>query len=130
MTRLLLCTAMILALTASANTQSSAATLLGARMIAPPLEYDRPYEGHLVVMRGDANVMKALCPKSAFPVTLGCARRYEKKNYCIVYIADDDILKKASFPYEAVHRHEVGHCNGWPTDHKGSRPYSSRDESR
>jgi hypothetical protein len=94
----------------------------------PPVEYDRPYQGQLTIARGDARTMQAICPKTTFPVTLGCAIRYREANICHIYIADDEILKAAGWSYEIVLRHEEGHCNGWPADHRGGRPSVAQRE--
>jgi hypothetical protein len=74
--------------------------------------------------RGDARTMKEVCPKTEFPVTLGCALRYTKggEDYsCHVFIAEDDILKPTGWNYNLVLRHELGHCLGWPANHPGMR---------
>jgi hypothetical protein len=88
----------------------------------PPEKYDRPYEGQLTIARGDARTMQAVCPKTAFPITLGCAIRYTKdgKDYsCTIYIAEDDILKPTGWTYKLILRHERAHCGGWPANHPG-----------
>jgi hypothetical protein len=92
--------------------------------VIPPAEYDRPYTGQLTITRGDAKTMKEVCPKTAFPITLGCAHRYTKggEDYsCHVYIAEDDILRPTGWSYNLVLRHELGHCLGWPGNHPGMR---------
>jgi hypothetical protein len=68
--------------------------------------------------------MQEACPKTPFPITLGCAQRYTKagQNYsCTVYVAQDDILKPTEWTYQTILRHETGHCNGWPANHPGMR---------
>ena len=92
--------------------------------VLPPVEYDKPYEGHLVVIRGNAKVMTGVCPKTKFPIPLGCAIRHLRQGEtvaCHVFIAEDDILRTSIWDYEIVLRHERGHCNGWSADHPGMR---------
>jgi len=53
-----------------------------------------------------------MCPKSAFPITLGCAyRKPEKGKYgeCWIIMATDDIINAAGWTKEIVKRHEVAH---------------------
>src|SRR5262245_46702975 len=89
--------------------------------VLPPLEYDHPYtKGVLIEVRGNKEKMGKLCPKSSFPITLGCAYAHERD--CTIVIADDDILKAQGLNYQIVLRHEVGHCNNWPNSHAGARP--------
>jgi hypothetical protein len=75
--------------------------------------------------------MGAVCPKTSFPTTLGCAIHDTRRapddsvampaTECLVVIATDEILKLYGFTYEIVRRHELGHCNGWPGSHVGAR---------
>jgi len=72
------------------------------RALPPPEEYDHPYKGQLTIARGDARTMTEICPKTSFPVTLGCNIRYIQagKDYsCHVFIAEDEILKTTSWSY-------------------------------
>jgi hypothetical protein len=90
--------------------------------VLPPVEYDQYYQGQQVIIRGDKARMDGLCPKTPLPITLGCAIKVQEARGCIVVIANDDILKDTPWNYEMVLRHENGHCQNWPGDHKGSRP--------
>jgi hypothetical protein len=100
--------------------------------ILPPLEYDRPYPGKLVVVRGDMDYMRATCPKvENYPFALGCSYRLTggELGVCLVIIADEETLKVGrhknyghTWSYNVVLRHEIGHCLGWPANHDGARP--------
>jgi hypothetical protein len=77
------------------------------------------------------------CPKTPWPVTLGCAahdiqwdgeRVVVPATECFVYIAEDDILEKAGWTYDTLMRHERGHCNGWPQSHPGARMLTTSNE--
>jgi hypothetical protein len=102
----------------------------------PPVEYDKSFAGIYHEIRGTAEFMARKCPKTPWPVTLGCAIHNTQRDSeervvtpateCVVYIATDDILKQAGWTYEVVMRHERGHCNGWPQSHSGAR-YSHPD---
>jgi hypothetical protein len=96
--------------------------------VLPPLEYDRVYEGELIVTVVGKESIAAMCPKTPFPVTLGCSRLGRPfglgENTCQIIIANDDILHAAGYTYEIVYRHERGHCNGWVGDHRGSRAWA------
>jgi hypothetical protein len=69
-------------------------------------------------------VSAKVCPKTPYPVTLGCAisnimrdsegRITVPASECVVYIADEDILEKAGWSYNILMRHERAHCHGWP----------------
>jgi hypothetical protein len=92
--------------------------------VLPPVEYDKPYPGKLTITRGSQFVMQQGCPKTTLPITLGCARHNETE--CWIIIATDPILRAAGLTYEIVLRHEVGHCGGWPNDHRGARPLDAK----
>jgi hypothetical protein len=100
----------------------------GALMLPPP-EYDKPFTGEIVLIRANRERMEIACPKSLYPLTIGCATRYppawsrDGKDYlCVVIILNDELLKEVSpWSYEVIWRHEIGHCNGWK-GHAGARP--------
>jgi hypothetical protein len=104
----------------------------------PPVEYDKPFFGKYTEVRVGAAVMAKVCPKTPFPVTLGCAvsnlmRDSEERitvpaSECVVYIADDDILEKAGWSYDILMRHERAHCLGWPASHPGQRMANVKKE--
>jgi hypothetical protein len=96
----------------------------------PPLEYDYPYEGHLRIWRNSAEFPDMeLCPKpEKGRFILGCAIRYREldgtlsKRKCDIYIAPESLISKYGLSFEDALRHEMAHCNGWSTNHEGSRP--------
>jgi hypothetical protein len=98
----------------------------------PPLEYDHAFNGPTIIIRGDATLMKQLCPATRFPITLGCQRFLVDARdvvtptplgkTCIIIVAKDEILQAQGWTYEIVKRHERGHCNGFSHDHRGARP--------
>jgi hypothetical protein len=93
-----------------------------ADRILPPEMYDRPYEGGLIFRRGaDEAEMTILCPKTpafGYP-RLGCSYRWQ--GTCVVAMATDAMIRAAGHSPMIVLRHELGHCNGWPSTHEGAR---------
>ena len=49
------------------------------------------------------------------------ARFRKDLSACYIALPTDRILAANHTTYAAVMRHEIGHCNGWPDDHKGAR---------
>jgi hypothetical protein len=92
--------------------------------LIPPKQYDHPYKGNLVVhVVGSQQEVRRLCPGSAFSWigALGCA--HLGKYWCVVVMAPDDVITKAGFPPELIKRHEIAHCNGWPSNHRGAEVF-------
>jgi hypothetical protein len=86
--------------------------------ILPPEEYDYPYEGHLEIFRVEAERIPYVCPKTLYPLTLGCSIRFKPDpgaplGSCHIVLALDDVINRTNWTPKIVLRHEVGHCNGW-----------------
>jgi hypothetical protein len=96
----------------------------GKTLVLPPVEYDRPFRGKLQEIRVPPETMRALCPKTSMPLTLGCAYPTRDQSECLIIMVSDEIIRAAGWTAEIVRRHEVGHCNGFPADHRGMRPVS------
>src|SRR5262249_52544309 len=129
MKRLLTAAALAILLPAAAHAQVSEANRF--KPVLTPVEYDHAFNGPTIIIRGDATLMKQLCPKTSYPVTLGCQRFMHIEDgvtptplgkVCVIIVAQDEILQAQGWTYEIVKRHEVGHCNGFSKDHKGARP--------
>jgi hypothetical protein len=93
-------------------------------LIIPPPEYDHPYDGILIVIPArDQEHIREICPDAKFSlgVALGCSVRQE--GICGVALAPNNTISAAGFPPELVKRYEIAHCNGWPADHRGARPF-------
>ena len=84
----------------------------------PPVEYDKPFVGTLTESR--TKTMQDLAdwcaPHPHAERLFGCARRFQnsptERVYCQIFTAPDEQLKNYAVTYEAVRRHEIGHCNG------------------
>ena len=90
--------------------------------VLPPPEYDKPFPGKLTEIRVPPETMRAICPKTIFPLTLACAYPTRDQSECLIIMLSDELIKAAGWTPEIVRRHEVGHCNGFPADHRGARP--------
>ena len=92
----------------------------------PPEEYDYLFDGKLIVERTtDQNQMRLNCLYSPFKYLIACAKRTADGG-CYILMMDNDFTRKAGMPPEIVLRHEMGHCNGWPPDHRGGKPYAGK----
>src|SRR5262245_22654434 len=91
----------------------------------PPLEYDHPYQGPVVVYRAaDQEDMRQKCNRTDLPPFIpifGCSWAANDKHPCLIVVGDDATITKWGWTRNIVLRHEVGHCNGWPQDHGGKR---------
>jgi hypothetical protein len=92
------------------------------RWVLPPVEYDRPFGGHMDVLREFTEVqMAVLCPRdTSGRVALACAFARGPK-YCLVLVAAEDAIRARGWTEDTILRHERGHCNGWTDKHPGSR---------
>lgn len=84
----------------------------------PPARYSRPYEGNLVEIALPPSEITAFCVKYGRMEYRGEVRGCSWTPYpgtCIIVYPDR--LWWGVTPPEAVKRHEIGHCNGWPHDH-------------
>jgi hypothetical protein len=85
----------------------------------PPPEFDREYTGQLVVTKwNDYSLIRIICKDT--PNAVACSyRTYDsvsgKPISCLV------MLGPGTWSDERVLQHELGHCNGWPGDHRGAR---------
>lgn len=92
------------------------------RPALPPVEYDRPYEGQLIVTKWkDYSLLRSICHKDITVDAIACSIRTwdiatGKPISCLIMLGP-----KAWDDARAL-RHEVGHCLGWPNDHPGARP--------
>jgi hypothetical protein len=93
-------------------------------MLVPPPEFDYPYRGELTIVDAlDQEQVRAKCPGAKFTigVALACAIRWPLS--CTIVLAPEADLKAAGLPLDLVMRHELAHCNGWPSDHRGARQF-------
>jgi len=93
-------------------------------MILPPVEYDKHYDGDLTIkMVPSLEALYAACNIYNQPLMLACSWHNAKS--CVIYLLDDEMMRKRGWNTGILLRHEIGHCNGWPGDHPGLRPLPS-----
>ncbi len=104
------------------------------KYILPPVRFDKPpFDGVDVteqVVKSRAEIRKQ-CPDVKFEpgFDLACSRilRFYAATgevtavSCTIHIVNDKVIRAAGYEPDNVRRHEIGHCNGWPADHRGAR---------
>jgi hypothetical protein len=98
----------------------------------PPTQYDVPYTGELTIWITDKKNIGEHCAKVVVAPSqswagIACSFFTKSRSRCIIYIVRDDVLRAAGYHPIGVLRHEIGHCNGWGSDHAGSRPISGNE---
>lgn len=86
----------------------------------PPVEFDKPYTGKLTIEVVSLAQLVATCSSASW-ASLGCA--FPGKDKCHIKLLDEAAIRAAGWTVELMLRHERAHCNGWPGDHPGKRPY-------
>lgn len=87
----------------------------------PPVEYDRYYDGlELIIRIADDLLFECGLPRET---TMGCAK--PRGNTCTIILREDAFIRSLGWTTAIVLRHEMAHCNGWPSNHPGLRHYSS-----
>jgi hypothetical protein len=95
-------------------------------LILPPVEYDHPYKGKLTVETVATRAqLQGVCA-AAQAWSLACAFPSADFSSCRIVIVDDKIIREMGWWREAIMRHEIGHCNGWGSDHRGQRLWSTK----
>jgi hypothetical protein len=97
------------------------------RAILPPPEYDHPYDtqgGRRLFDEVRVDTVEALKERCKHPfnppsIPLACAFPMSW-GYLIVMVTDD-MIRAGGYEPEHIRRHEVGHCNGWPSHHPDTR---------
>jgi hypothetical protein len=91
----------------------------GARVL-PPEEFDREYKPALIFRLKTVEEVRDRC-KTPFKIGFGCAFVTKPEGVCIINLVINPVLEANGLDPAIVLRHEMGHCNGWPNDHKGAR---------
>jgi hypothetical protein len=82
----------------------------------PPARFDHPYSGKLIIHRLPQPQIVDVCEKllgKRSMIQHGCSTK-PQNGRCEIWIVDKTYMRATP---RAVLRHEVGHCNGWPSDH-------------
>jgi hypothetical protein len=89
----------------------------GAAM--PPPQYDHPYSGKLTIQLVNTQEdVRQMCSNNVYP-SIACA--ITQGDACTIIRLRSKDIEDLGWNVKMVERHEVGHCNGWPADHKGAR---------
>lgn len=87
----------------------------------PPARYDHEYDGDLTLFQLPqaevANLCEEVFDAAGFPVEASQTQRgcsWQRGDSC--FVVTIDTTYSGSTP-DAVLRHELGHCNGWPYTH-------------
>jgi hypothetical protein len=95
-------------------------------LILPPVEYDHDYTGKITFeIVKTREELRDICGHSIYTRwTLACA--FPRGPKCHIVMTIDDIILAHGWTPEIILRHEIGHCNGWPSDHPGQRPHDAK----
>jgi hypothetical protein len=91
------------------------------QLIMPPFEYDRPFEGKLIVTEAPSKEEVRIDCGLPEP-KLACAFPRPHKNECEIIVAPEEHILRDGYL-----RHEIGHCNGWSEKHEHSRVPTSEE---
>nr|WMC99348.1 hypothetical protein RAR13_11890 [Aminobacter aminovorans] len=90
----------------------------------PPARFSGPYKGELTLRYLPPEQVFPVCAKmlteangsdtGTYPGMRGCSVRSENGAKCSVVVSSKPVNKATP---EAILRHEIGHCNGWPFAH-------------
>src|SRR5262249_14938688 len=88
----------------------------------PPPEFDKPYEGVVGILRLPFVDAQKICRVGIYAcswVKQQPILQLGDRTVCYIVISlDDDLAQRSEGQdFNAVLRHEIGHCNGWPADH-------------
>jgi hypothetical protein len=84
----------------------------------PPPQYNKPYPGVLMMQRLSVDDLQKVCSFNAYACSQPNAGRAPTVA-CIIFMLSDEDLKARGVNPEDTYWHEIGHCNGWPSDHGG-----------
>jgi hypothetical protein len=80
----------------------------------PPVEFDYPYKGKLVVRRLETPAdIRAACPNANFANRIPVACTRLTGEVCVIVMLPGKALMAFDLDPDDVYRHENGHCNGW-----------------
>lgn len=111
---------MVIALALAARAQTGTVPL-------PPIEFDRPYTGRLIIHTFD-NTDDLILHCNSKPTTLACARHGD--GWCFIYKVTNRMIEVRGYNPDHVMRHEHGHCNNWSGKHDNARIPSKEDDIR
>lgn len=108
---------LLAALAATALHAPAIAEVAMPPLVLPPAQFDRPYAGRLHVIVRPIEEVRQMC---GGPYIYACSSG-DAAGRCVIILpsVDGRLVNEAGF--HGLHRHEVGHCNGWGANHPGAR---------
>lgn len=103
----------------------------------PPPEYDKPYNGRLLVIDVETTAeFTGLCgiDPAFIYIASACAgigltaKKFGQNVDCVIVLAPETIFARIGATRTLALRHELAHCNGWPADHPGARSAMGESE--
>jgi hypothetical protein len=104
------------------------------KYILPPVRFDKsPFDDIDITEQvvGSRAEIRKRCPDVKFEpgFDLACSRILRfyaatgtvTKVFCTIHIVGDKVIRAAGYEPDDIRRHEIGHCHGWPADHRGAR---------
>jgi hypothetical protein len=89
-------------------------------MVLPPVEFDHDYSGKITFeIVKTQEELRGICGATYTKGMLACAMT--RGPNCKIVMPIDDVIAARGWTPELILRHEIGHCNGWPSDHPGVR---------
>jgi hypothetical protein len=83
------------------------AATAGWTFALPPPRYDRQYGGVVEIYWAGGQNIRQYCPEHG----VACVKHRSPEHCLIVFNV------RWMHYYSAIMRHELAHCNGWPSDH-------------
>lgn len=78
------------------------------RTYYPPIHYDYPFPGRLIVQWMEPTEVIRYCPRMG----IACVIEIRTGDYCLIAANEEWFHRR-----DDILRHENGHCNSWPPDH-------------
>ena len=95
----------------------------------PPPEFDKPFEGVIAIIRAPFSDVQKICAVGIYACSWVKQKvpflQLGERTVCYIAISPDDVLaqRRERQDYNEIIRHEIGHCNGWPSDHPNRQAY-------
>ncbi len=95
-----------------------------AAIALPPLVFDAPYRGKLIIIKIPIEQVHQQCcgghDDETKPGTRILACSIPLPGQCLVYLPKVEPGGVSQPQQDRLRRHEVGHCNGWQRQHRGA----------
>ena len=79
--------------------------------LEPPAQYNHPYNGQVVERVMPEAQVRSVCMSMGLDL-FAVACSWHSAGTCYIVLPND-----GQAPVSTYRRHEIAHCNGWPSDH-------------